>query len=305
MRNKLALVAAAAMSLAALAAAPAASASSTPLIIVYMENHGLSQVVGNANMPYLNALWGNPSVEQFTQFYAVVHSSFPNYGALATGKDVGSSASRAGQYSTPTLWAQLSKASVGWRVYQESVPGNCFKTATFNDTTSGSPGQYQIGHNPAMPFKSIASNSAKCNKVVPLSSLSSPPAVSFVTPNYCDDMHGVSSSVASQFGYTQCVTGTAALLKRGDAWLMSNVPQWTAAGADVLIMFDEGAGGDHTGVNGTSGGGHVYAVLTGPGVTGGTNAGQYNAYSVLAGIEGKYGLPLLGNAAGANPVLLP
>ncbi|MGO9162823.1 MAG: hypothetical protein ACLP7J_19375, partial [Streptosporangiaceae bacterium] len=48
-------------------------------------------------------------------------------------------------------------------------------------------------------------------------------------------------------------------------------PGWTAAGADVFITFDEGDGN----------GNQVYAVLTGPGVTGGANATGYSHYSLL------------------------
>lgn len=127
------------------------------------------------------------------------------------------------------------------------------------------------------------------------SSLQSLPDVSFVAPNLCDDMHGVTAAQASEYGYAACVSGTSAIETRGDDWLATNVPLWTGLGADVLITFDEGVGTDQ----------HIYAVLTGPGVTAGTNTVAYTHYSLLAGIEDAYGLPLLGNASGANPIILP
>ena len=73
----------------------------------------------------------------------------------------------------------------------------------------------------------------------------------------------------------------------------------------VLIMFDEGAHKDNTGRGGATGGGHIYAVLTGNPVTAGHNSGQYNAYNLLAGVEKLYNLTRLGNAATSTPIPLP
>ena len=326
MKLKLALAAAAAVALTvapltAAAAAPAASASSKPpLIIVYMENHSLDQLLKQkADIPYLYSLWTNSSVEQFTKFYGVKHGSFNDYASLAVGYPVSAGASRAGQYTkyqnhplTTTLWNQLSDAAtpVSWGIYEESVPKACYTGGIYY----GSTGQYKIGHNPAMPFHVIypGHSTSACEKVQPLSALkaSALPKVSFVTPNLCDDMHGVSASVAGSHHYTNCVTATAALVQRGDSWLRSEVKSWTDDGkrdVDVLIMFDEGERGDNQGV-GTSagGGGHIYAVLLGHGVTGGNNKTPYNACNLLAGIEKEYALtPRLGNAASATPITLP
>lgn len=305
MKVKLALAAAAAAAAAAgsLAAAPAASASSPhPLIIVYMENQSLNDITSTykAYAPYLNSLWASASVEQFTKFYGVKHSSFNDYAALASGYAVAGGATSAGEYEyyTPpggtrvkltTVWNQLFTNGTSWGVYEESMPSACY--------AGGSTGEYKIGHNPAMPFYSIypGKESPQCEDVVPLGSSTVPTAaVSFVTPNLCDDMHGG----------TGCATGTA-LIKAGDTWLSDRVPTW-AESADVLIMFDESSTGDNSGSNGDTGG-HIYAVLTGPGVPGGNNSTYYDAYSVLAGIEDAYHLTLLGNAADSttHPITLP
>lgn len=326
MKTKLALAAAVAVAvmaapLTAAAAAPAASASSNPrLIIVYLENHSLDQLLKQkTDIPYLYGLWTKPSVEHFTRFYGVKHGSFNNYAALAVGWPVSAGASKAGQYReyqnhplTTTLWNQLSNAPtrVSWGIYEESMPSACATAGL----VFGRTGAYKIGHDPAMPFHVIYPGhpTTACKKVQPLSALnaSALPKVSFVTPNLCDDMHGVSAAQASSHHYAGCVTGTAGLLKRSDSWLKNEVTQWTGHGTravDVLIMFDEGEPGDNQGVSGpTGGGGHIYAVLLGHGVTGGQNTGKYNAYNLLAGIEKKYSLtPRLGNAATATPIALP
>jgi hypothetical protein len=239
--------------------------------------------------------------------YAVTHPSLPNYLALASGSTQGQSGTdkvSAGEFSVPSLWDQLTAAGVSWGVYEEGMPGACWNGTSYNDTAAGgTDGQYLLRHNPATAFAPVYT-SAECQKVQPLSalSLSALPQVSFVTPNVCDDDHGIPSG--SYDPYQDCVKGSAALLQRGDSWLRSHVSAWTAAGADVLITWDEGAG--DAGVNGTTtGGGRVAALLTGPGVTPGQDPAQYSHYSVLAGIEDLYGLPLLAGAATANPVPLP
>jgi hypothetical protein len=141
--------------------------------------------------------------------------------------------------------------------------------------------------------------------VQPLSALdpAALPQMSFVIPNMCDDAHGLTSTQLATLPYQNCVTGSTALLQRGDAWLQAHVPAWTAAGADVFITWDEGTG--TAGVNGTTGGGRIAALLTGPGVTPGQDSAPYSHYSVLAGIENLYGLPLLASAASASPLTFP
>jgi acid phosphatase len=288
-----------------------AQAQPAPLIVVMMENHGYAGVIGNTNMPYFNQLWtegtaGAGPVTDYQQMYAVTHPSLPNYLAIASGStqgQTGTDSVSAGKFNAPSVWDQLTAAGISWGVYQEAMPATCSNLGTYNDTTpGGTDGQYVLRHNPATVFAPVYA-SAECQQVQPLPALNlaALPQVSFVTPNICDDDHGLPSG--STDAYQNCVTGTAALVQRGDNWLQAHVSAWTAAGADVLLTWDEG--GTRAGVNGTTaGGGQIAALLTGPGVTPGQDSTQYSHYSVLAGIENLYGLPLLANAATANPVSL-
>jgi len=95
------------------------------------------------------------------------------------------------------------------------------------------------------------------------------PYTSF-NPNMCSDMHDCS-------------------IATGDNWLQARVPAMLAAGATVVITFDEGS-------SGTNGGGNIYAAVDGPGITGSVNTATFNHYSLLAGIEARYALPKLGGA---------
>lgn len=282
-------------------AGPPASAQPAPLIIVMYENHGYSQVIGNPAMPYLNALWDAGSsksgpVTDYSQMYSVTSSSMPNYLAITSGSTdgaTGTSGATPGEFNVRSLWDQLTAAGVSWGVFEEGMPGTCASQVTYNDTSAGgTDGQYKLSHNPGSLYAPIYT-STECQQDQPLSSLNTAalPQVSFVTPNQCDNDHGLSSTALASLPFQDCLTGSTALYQRGDAWLQQHVTAWTGAGADVLVTWDEG--------------GHLASLLTGPGVTPGQDSTTYSHYSVLAGIEKLYGLPLLAGAATATPVPLP
>jgi acid phosphatase len=154
-----------------------------------------------------------------------------------------------------------------------------------------------LRHDPGIFYDSVY-HSAGCQQVQPLSTLnySSLPAVSFITPNTCDDMHGLTPTQLTGTGFVNCLKSSDALEQRSDQWLSQIVPNLTAAGATVIITFDECCGPTL---------GPEYAVETGAGVTPGSSTAAYTHYSVLAAIEDAYGLPLLGGAAAATPLPLP
>jgi len=277
-----------------------------------LENQGYTGVIGSTNMPYFNQLWnegiaGTGPVTDYQQMYAVSHPSLPNYLAIASGStqgQAGNDLAHAGQFNAPSVWDQLTAAGISWGVYEEAMPATCSSNVAYNDTASGgTDGQYVLRHNPGTPFAPVFT-SAECQRVQPLSALNltALPQVSFVTPNLCDDDHGIKSG--SYDPYQNCVTNSAAVLQRGDAWLQQHVSAWTTAGANVLVTWDEGSG--TAGVNGTTnGGGRVAALITGPNIPPGQDSTQYSHYSALAGIEALYGMPLLAGAGAANPIPLP
>src|SRR5689334_567647 len=68
--------------------ARASFAQSTPplghVVIVALENHSYSDVVGSSSMPYYNGLINQYGLA--TNFYANVHGSFPDYAMLTSGE---------------------------------------------------------------------------------------------------------------------------------------------------------------------------------------------------------------------------
>ena len=255
-------------------------AGAAPLVVIFMENHEQSAVVGSSSAPYENSLIGRG--RSYTDYFAITHPSLPNYLAFASGSTHGKTDDdvTAGEFGGPTLWTQLTAAGIPWAVYEETMPSPCFTQGSFGSP----PGDYQLKHNPAMPFQEIASNSSECDRVQPLTQLDPAqlPPISFITPNECSDAH-------------------SCLLSTGDAWLAQHVPPLLEAGADVIITYDEGS--SDLGSGGGAGGGQVFAVEAGPGVpSGDTVTAPMNHYSLLAGIEQRFHLAKLGGAADVTPL---
>ena len=259
------------------------SASASPIVIIFMENHDLSYITSNPSMvPYEYSLWlgtaSTPS-DDMTNYQEVGVGSLPDYLAFASGIYYTGAGSILGGYPGPSLWDQLTSAGISWAVYQEGMPSACSNVTSYNDPVTQ--GQYNLYHNPAENYSTVY-KSSECQNVQPLSALnlSALPAVSFITPNYCDDMHGMSTNQ-----FPNCAVGSTALAQRSDAWLANWVPQLVNAGATVFITYDEGSG-------------PLYAVETGPFVINGSKfTGATNHYGLLAGVEIAEGLPLLGGAA--------
>jgi acid phosphatase len=298
-------VAAAALLTALAAASPAAGAAPVaparaapaPFVIIMMENHGLRPVLNDrTDMPYLNSLWRGGTSLDFTHYAALTHPSLPNYLGIASGfTQVGADAVHPGEFAGPTIWDQLTQAGVSWGIFEEGMPTACSPRITYNDPVTD--GQYLLRHDPGIPFGTVY-QSAECQQVQPLTALNyaSLPAVSFITPNTCDDLHGLTAAQLASTGFTNCLKGSDALEQRSDQWLSQIVPKLAAAGATVFITFDECCAATLS---------PMYALETGPAVTPGSDATSYSHYSVLAGIEDAYGLSLLGGAATANPIPVP
>jgi hypothetical protein len=199
----------------------------------------------------------------------VTHPSLPNYLALTAGSTLGctSNSCEPGYTQTNLFW-QLHVRSIGWKVWASSMPEPCARYTT---------GLYARRHNPAVYFADIYPEPCM-RRVIPYPQPLPdrlPPFV-FIVPNVCQDMHDCS-------------------IATGDAWLSRVIPALRARGAIVVVTFDETADART----------RVMTLAIGPGVPAGARDGhRYTHYGVLAGIEGRFGLPLLRNAARARPLPL-
>jgi hypothetical protein len=250
--------------------------SNPPVVLIVMENHEYSSIVGSPDAGYIN----RRLIAQgrlFTGYDAVSHPSLPNYVAMTSGSTQGKQGTDsidAGEISSNNLFHQLARAGIRWRAFEESLPSACDR-ATIAGT---SPGFYALKHDPAMAYANIA-DTRLCRRVQPLTRLDPTQLrpFSFITPNECDDMHSCS-------------------LSAGDRWLRSHVPALLNNGAIVIVTFDEG-------FTSVGGGGHVLTVEAGAGVRpGSTNSSSFSHYSLLAGLERYFGVARIMAARTAKPL---
>jgi acid phosphatase len=263
-------------------------------VIIVMENHSASDVIGNSDMPYLNSF--ARSGVRFTRYTEgdAAGPSLPDYLQFAAGSscgkttdDVSAGDSTVSSHCPTTVWNQLQHHHISWDVYMDGMPSPCYAGATYNNRNVDTP--YALKHNPATPFGSIYDDRALCrHHVLPYTSFHAGrmPKVAFIAPGICNDQHGTSTQT-----YQDCLDGSAALDRRGDAWLAARVPDMLAARATVFITYDES--------------GTLYAAEVGPGISARTtDRHRYSHYSVLAAIERAYDLRRLGGARTATPLPL-
>jgi phosphatidylinositol-3-phosphatase len=268
-------------------ASPAATAASNEVVaapqrppahvmVIVEENRNRGEVIGASNMPYFNSLavnYGNT-----TAWNGVSHPSLPNYLALASGSTQGVTEDECGPSfpGVPTIGSQLSAAGIAWKAYMEELPEPASEVCTF--------GGYAKKHNPFAYFpETNGPNVVPATQFWTDKSSGRLPAFIFFVPNLTNDGHvGTNEQV--------------------DNYLKSLIPQllastWYQEGGIIIITWDEsnGEGRIPTIVLSGKGSGKVLTTVG-------------NHYGTLATIEDLYGLPLLGNAAGAatlTPLFAP
>lgn len=276
-RRLLLVVATMGVMVASLAAPALAGAS--PLVVIVMENKSYATIVGSSRAPFINqTMIGGGRL--LTQYNANSAPSVTDYLAMTSGLT-----DKVATHSSNNIFNQLQTAGTSWAEYEESMPSACY-TGTGYGTIPGSTDLlYNSSHNPAYWYSDIKKKAAVCQAhVLPYSSFSptSMPAFSFVVPNQCNDMH------------TNCGTNPVAT---GDSWLAANVPAMVVNGATVVLTWDEG---------GSTTNRHVATVLYGAGVSAGAkDATSYTHFNLLAGLEQRFGQPLLNGAIGQTPVPIP
>jgi phosphatidylinositol-3-phosphatase len=250
------------------------------IYVLVLENEEYGSLVGSAKAPFLNGLIAKYGLAM--NYNAVAHPSQPNYVALFSGSTQGLADDASHDLPGTNLADQLAAHAKSWAVYAQDYPGNCFTGAT-NDGSGegiGSAGTYVRKHNPAISFTDIATDPARCARIMDLSQFD-PAATDFslIVPNECNDMHSCSVSI-------------------GDAFLQAFVPRITGSQAFnnsvLFITTDEGT-------SSKGGGGRVATVVVSPLVSAGfTTAALYDHYSLLRTIEDSWGLGCLGQACSSD-----
>jgi acid phosphatase len=247
------------------------------IVVVVMENHEYDQVVGSPDAPFLDRM-ARVGVLLSREF-AITHPSLPNYLALLGGSTFGiTSDCTTCHVSGSNLVDQLEGSGRSWQAYMEGMPTPCFQGPMF--------GRYAKKHDPFLYFDDVRDRPGRCRNVVPFPRLASDlasdrlPSFAWITPDLCNDMHDCPVSA-------------------GDRFLSTWVPRIRPAlGADgvLVVAFDEGT--TDAGCCGRAAGGHVAAVIWGPGArTGVVLSSIADHYSLLRLVEDAWGLARLRDAA--------
>ncbi|MFD4943409.1 alkaline phosphatase family protein [Streptomyces sp. NPDC058239] len=243
------------------------------VVVVVMENHAYTQVIGASGAPYINNTL-KAGGAGLTQSFGLTHPSEPNYYMLFSGSNQGrtdDSCVGVGSLSAPNLASELIAAGKSWASYNETLPSQ--------GSTVCSSGDYAQKHNPWFGFSNVPTSAAKTMTQFP-ADFTALPKVSFVVPNLCSDMHDCSVST-------------------GDTWIKNKLgayADWAKTHNSLLVVtFDE---------DNKLSGNRIPTVFYGQHVTPGSSSGAtYNHYNVLRTLEDLAGLTThAGNAASASDI---
>ena len=286
------------------------------LFVFLLENTSWSTLHDDAatNTPYLHGLLQTAAYG--TDYHGVTHPSLPNYLALTSGS-VGVQAAGApvacdcgpkgttckgctllsGQVfpcdceqKAQHLGDQLDAAGKGWRDYGQSMGAPCNLTDN---------GPYAARHIPFLYYENVQGDAARCQAHVVdygalAGDLAAAPALAFIAPDLAHDMHG-----------TGLIPNHTAEMAGGDQWLAANLPALLASdayrhGGAVFIVWDED---DNSGIPNADAS-IPFFVLSPLAKSGGfSSATHADHYALLATIEDGLGLPRLGGAVEATPLI--
>lgn len=279
-------------------AAPGALAPFDHVFLIVLENRGYDQVIGNTDMPTLNALARRYGLA--TDYHGVGHPSLPNYVALITGDTWGSQSDDPSQrFDHASLAGQLEARGLTWKAYMQALPAPGYS----GDYAGPNGALYAKKHDPFMLIPAIAGDPNRAREVVPLQQLGADletgraPSFAFIVPDVCHDMHGAPSC-----------RDTRALDRAGDAFVKTWVDRimassdWTGHSA-IVVTFDEAPEGIAAVLG--LGKNHVATiVVTTDGPRGATLAAPTSHYALLHTLEEAWGLPYLAKA-GTAPSMAP
>jgi hypothetical protein len=256
----------------------ASSAATVPspahVVVVVLENHAYSQIIGSSSAPYINSLAKGGA--NLTQMYAETHPSQPNYYAMFSGKTQGitdDSCVKIGFSSAANLASETIAAGKTWASYNEGLPSQG------STVCSNSTNKYAQKHNPWFGFSNVPTSTAKTMAQFP-TDYTTLPKMSFVVPNLCNDMHDCSVTT-------------------GDTWLKNKLgayATWAKSNNSLLIIT--------TDEDNKLSGNRIATVVYGAHVTAGSSSSTtYNHYNLLRTLEDMVGSSThAGNAASASDI---
>lgn len=220
------------------------------VVLVVLENHSFSDVIGSPFMPYLNSLASQHALA--ANYFADTHPSLPNYFVLTAGLQETNSDNFIGTVTDDNVVRALTAAGKSWRAYMESIPSAGY--------TGSDVWPYLKQHDPFVFLQDVLNSGQQAGNVVPFSQMAadlasgSLPNYSFVVPNTVDDAHDCGGQAPS--------CPDSGKLQQTDNWLKTNIDPLinspAFANGVLIITWDEGNASDTA-----NGGGQVATVLVG------------------------------------------
>ena len=252
-------------------------------------------------------------------------------GHLMTDEQLTRAATTAHMFAGKTILDQLDEAGKSWKIVMQGMVADQ-KLAEYAPLDSaGKPiaKLYAQKHNPFVYFANFHDDAKRLEKMTPydafLSDLSGGGLADFtwVSPDQCHDMHGVSEGGAAAIKAPDCAYPKSGLdhsvIKLGDAYLRETVgaikasPAWKE-GVAIALVWDEddyagaaGIKGSPIGRNGVILGGSraPLIIVTNEDRPARVLDAPFNHYNLLASIEAAYGVGCLGKACDAKDALIP
>ena len=242
-----------------------------------------------------------------------------------TAAELSSATNQPHWFNGQNLVDQLEARHLSWKAYMQSMPAGFTGEYSPLDTVNGQPVPRKLDaqkHNPFMSFSDIRNNPARMQLIVPFTQFaqdiasSDVPNLVWISPDQCNDMHGLSADNATAVGIPDCGSPASGLdhsvIKLGDTFLSTTVPAIMSSSAwkqnsAIVIVWDEddyagfsGCCNSQTGANGvTLGGASAPAIIiTSQGPKRVTSDVAYNHYALLATIQEQFGLGCLANSCG-------
>lgn len=243
------------------------------MVWIWFENKAVTDVIGSSSAPYLAGL--SHQCASATDYHGISHPSLPNYLAATSGSTHGvtdDGGPAVHPLPGPSLFSQVVAAGAQWRAYNESMPSPC---------QASSARLYAPAANPAVFYTSLRADCLHWDVGLDQLNPDSLPAFTFITPNFCHDMHDCSVAI-------------------GDRWLSATLPElldsrsYASGDTAIFVTWDEDDGSKAN---------KVPLLVIAPSVAPGSRFGQrLDHYSLLRTTEQMLGLPPLGAAASAPSI---
>jgi phospholipase C len=263
------------------------------VIVIMLENHSYSQIIGSSSAPDLNQLARECGVA--SNYHSTTHPSLPNYLAITAGSTFGLATDDCQcRQDVGGVFLQMAETHRTWGLYAESMPSDCDGVSSrgIEYTSRHNAPIYYTRLNPGCPRHDVrlgTTTSGPLNSALAGGHL---PTYTMIVPNLCDDMHSCS-------------------IQTSDAWVGAWVHrivdsyEYQHQATAIFITWDEGTdghigAGENCAQNLSDQSCHVPLIVISRFTRPGTVTGAYlTHYSLLRGVEAMLHVGALRNAAWA------